>query len=72
MITLMTIGIIVLSIKLIIIAFKAAWGITKAVLFVAFLPLILIGMLVAGLAALAAPVLIIGLIGAFMIPRVCD
>ncbi|MDD7719399.1 MAG: hypothetical protein PUJ11_07885 [Eubacteriaceae bacterium] len=72
MITLMTIGIIVLSIKLIIIAFKAAWGITKAVLFVAFLPLILIGMLVAGLAALAAPVLIIGLIGAFLIPRVCD
>lgn len=68
----MTIGIIVLSIKLIIIAFKAAWGITKAVLFVAFLPLILIGMLVAGLAALAAPVLIIGLIGAFLIPRVCD
>ena len=72
MITLMTIGIIVLSIKLIIIAFKAAWGITKAVLFVAFLPLILIGMLVTGLAALAAPVLIIGLIGAFLIPRVCD
>lgn len=72
MITLMTIGIIVLSVKLIFIAFKAAWGITKAVLFVAFLPLILIGMLVAGLAALAAPVLIVGLIAAFLIPRVCD
>ena len=70
MITLMTIGIIVLSIKLIMLAVKAAWGITKAVVFVVFLPLILIGLLIAGLATIAGPLLVIGLLAAFLLPRV--
>lgn len=69
---LISIGIFVLAFKLILLAIKAAWGITKAVVFVAFLPLILIGMLIAGLASLAAPILIIGLLAAFIIPKICD
>lgn len=70
MITLMTIGIIVLSIKLIMLAFKAAWGITKAIIFVAFLPVILVVLLIAGLASVAGPLLVIGLFAAFLLPRV--
>ncbi|MGN0733100.1 MAG: hypothetical protein ACI4LC_02880 [Emergencia sp.] len=70
MITLMTIGIIVLSIKLILLAVKAAWGITKAVLFVAFLPVILVVLLIAGLASVAGPLLVIGLLAAFLLPKV--
>ena len=70
MITLITIGIIVLSIKLVLFAVKAAWGITKAVLFVAFLPVILVVLLIAGLASVAGPLLVIGLLAAFLLPKV--
>ena len=70
MITLMTIGIIVLTLKLIMLAFKAAWGITKAIIFVAFLPVILVVLLIAGLASVAGPLLVIGLLAAFLLQRV--
>ena len=70
MITLMTIGIIVLTLKLIMLAFKAAWGITKPIIFVAFLPVILVVLLIAGLASVAGPLLVIGLLAAFLLPRV--
>ena len=70
MIALITIGIIVLSIKLVLFAVKAAWGITKAVLFVAFLPVILVVLLIAGLASVAGPLLVIGLLAAFLLPKV--
>ena len=70
MITLMTIGIIVLTLKLIMLAFKAAWGITKAIIFVAFLPVILVVLLIAGLASVAGSLLVIGLLAAFLLPRV--
>ena len=70
MITLMTIGIIVLTLKLIMLAVKAAWGITKAIIFVAFLPVILVVLLIAGLASVAGPLLVIGLLAAFLLPRV--
>ena len=70
MITLMTIGIIVLTLKLIMLAFKASWSITKAIIFVAFLPVILVVLLIAGLASVAGPLLVIGLLAAFLLPRV--
>lgn len=40
-------------------AFKAAWGITKVVLTFVFLPLILIGMFIAGAVYLVFPALVI-------------
>lgn len=65
MITLCVIGILILSFKLIVLACKATWGITKALLFIIGLPVILIGLLVAGLVSLAAPMLLIMLIAVF-------
>ena len=40
-------------------ALKAAWGVTKVVLFLIFLPLILIGLVVGGMIYLALPILAI-------------
>lgn len=65
MITLCVIGILILLFKLIVLACKATWGITKALLFIIGLPVILIGLLVAGLVSLAAPILLITLIAVF-------
>ncbi|MCR5469129.1 MAG: hypothetical protein K6F37_09225 [Lachnospiraceae bacterium] len=49
--------------KLLVIAFQMAWGITKVVFTLIFLPLILIGLVVGGLIYVALPLLlIIGLI----------
>ena len=67
-ITFFIIGIIVLALKLAGFAFKAAWGITKAVLCVIGLPLLLVGLFVAGLVSLAIPLLLIGLLGVFLVP----
>ena len=50
--------------KLFCFGLKAAWGISKFILTIVFLPLILIGMVVGGLLYLALPILIvIGIIG---------
>ena len=59
MITLFVIGILILSIKFIVLACKATWGMAKALLFIIGLPVILIGLLIAGFISLAAPLLII-------------
>lgn len=69
MITLFVIGILILSIKLVIFAVKAAWGIAKAVLFIVGIPVILVGLLIAGLASLAGPLLVIALIAVFLVSR---
>ena len=45
--------------KILIFALKAAWGLMHILLTVVFLPLILIGMVMAGLMYLALPILII-------------
>lgn len=65
MITLFVLGILILSIKLIVLACRATWGLTKALLFIVGLPIILIGLLVAGFVSLAAPLLLITLITVF-------
>ena len=59
MITLFVIGILILSIKFIVLACKATWGMAKALLFI-------IGLLIAGFISLAAPLLIITLIAVFI------
>jgi len=45
--------------KLIAFSFRAAWGLTKCLLWLVFLPVIIIGVFAAGLVYLALPVLII-------------
>lgn len=45
--------------KLFIFGVKTAWGISKLLLTVVFLPLILIGMVIGGLMSIAFPILII-------------
>ena len=68
MITLFVIGILVFTVKLVHFAAKAAWGITKGVLFVIGIPALLIVLFVAGLAAFAVPLLILALLAAFLWP----
>ena len=68
MITLFVIGIIVITVKLVHFAFKAAWGITKGILFVVGIPALLIVLFVAGLAVLAVPLLALALLAAFLLP----
>lgn len=67
---LFTIGIIVLVVKIAKFALKAAWGLTKVVLFVIAFPAIVVAMFVAGLFVLAIPILIIALIASFVIPAI--
>ena len=63
MIILFTIASIIVFFKLMIFAVKACWGITKVLAFLILLPLILIGMVFAGLVVFPFPILaIIGLI----------
>ena len=68
MVTLSVIGILVFAVKLIHFAVKAAWGITKGVLFVIGIPALLIVLFVAGLVSLAIPLLILALLAAFLWP----
>ena len=68
MITLFVIGIIVFTVKLVHFAVKAAWGITKGVLFVMGIPALLIVLFVAGLVSLALPLLVLALLAAFLLP----
>ena len=68
MITLFVIGIFVFTVKLVHFACKAAWGITKGILFVIGIPALLIVLFVAGLAVLAVPLLLLALLAAFFWP----
>ena len=69
MITLFVVGLLIFSIKVALLAVKAAWGITKALLFVLGVPVLLIALLIIGLAYLAIPLLIVALLVAFLVPR---
>ena len=68
MIALFIIGILVFTGKLIHFACKAAWGITKGVLFVIGIPALLMVLFVAGLVSLAIPLLVLALVAAFLLP----
>ena len=68
MITLFVIGILVFTVKLVHFACKAAWGITKGILFVIGIPALLIVLFVACLAVLAVPLLLLALLAAFFWP----
>ena len=66
MIALFIIGILVFTGKLIHFACKAAWGITRGVLFVIGIPALLMVLFVAGLVSLAIPLLVLALAAAFV------
>ena len=68
MIALFIICILVFTGKLIHFACKAAWGITKGVLFVIGIPALLMVLFVAGLVSLAIPLLVLALAAAFLLP----
>ena len=68
MIALFIIGILVFTGKLIHFACKAAWGITRGVLFVIGIPALLMVLFVAGLVSLAIPLLVLALLAAFLLP----
>ncbi|MGN1307591.1 MAG: hypothetical protein ACI4V3_07980 [Faecousia sp.] len=68
MITLFVIGILVFTAKLVHFAVKAAWGITKGILFVIGIPALLTVLFVVGLAVLAVPLLVLVLLAAFLLP----
>ena len=53
------IGLIWLGWKLIVLAIKATWGITKVLLCIVFFPIILIGLVLGGLIYIALPILVI-------------
>lgn len=46
--------------RLILFAFKAAWGVTKVLFIIIIFPLVLVGMVVSGLLSLALPLLLVG------------
>ena len=57
---------IIVFVKLIGFAIRAAWGISKVIVTLVFLPLILIGLVLGGLIYLAFPILIVvGLVALF-------
>ena len=50
--------------KILGLAFRATWGLMKILLYVVFLPLILVGMVIGGLVYIALPILLsVGLVG---------
>ena len=68
MVTLFAIGILIFAWKLARLAIRAAWGITKGVLYVIGIPILLIGMFAAGLATLAVVLLVFAFLAAFLWP----
>lgn len=68
MITLFTIGILILVFKLVRFALRATFGIVKGVLIAIGFPVLLIVLFAVGLTALAVPLLLIGLLAAFLLP----
>ncbi len=56
--------------KLLMIAVRASWGILKILFMIVFLPLIIVGLLVAGIIYLAFPILLVlGLVAVFASDR---
>lgn len=70
MIILFVIGTVLFMLKMIIYAIKAAWGISKAFIFVIGIPIILIGLMISGILTFAVPLLLLALLGAFLPPAI--
>lgn len=68
MLTLFVIGLMVLCMKLVFIACKLAWGLFKGLVTLAWLPIALTVLVMAGLIKLALPLLLIALALALVFP----
>ena len=68
MVTLFVIGVIIFTVKIVHFTLKAAWGITKGILFVIGIPALLTVLFVGGLVSLAIPLLLLALLTAFLWP----
>ena len=55
--------------KMIVFAVKAAWGISKIVCTIVFLPLFLVGMVFAGLIGIALPILLVVGVVSLILPK---
>ena len=64
------IGLVVLLGKTCWIAVKAAWGLLQVLVFLLFLPAILVVLVLVGLIRLAVPLLFIALLAAFILPLI--
>ena len=60
---------IVVFVKILVFAVKAAWGISKIIVTVVLLPLILLGLVLKGLIDLAFPILLIIGVVSFLVLR---
>ena len=70
MITFLVIGVLVFAVKIVFLAIKAAWSITKGILLAVGIPVMLVALFAAGLAVLAIPLLVIALLAVFLLPIV--
>ena len=70
MITFPVIGVLVFAVKIVFLAIKAAWSITKGILLAVGIPVMLVALFAAGLAVLALPLLVIALLAVFLLPIV--
>ena len=61
-------GIVLFVFKLVLFAVRAAWGITKVLVFIIGIPLMLLALFLTGLVTLAVPLLVISLLAAFIGP----
>ncbi len=68
MVKLFALGVVLLALRLAQLAFKAGWGIKKAVLPALGISLILLALFAAGVVSFAVPLLLFGLLGAFLLP----
>lgn len=61
-------ALVVLAVQIVVLAVKAAWGITKIVLCVLGAPLLVLVLLLVGLSYLAVPLLVVALLAVFLAP----
>lgn len=69
MITFFVIGLVIFTIKIVLFSIRAAWSIVKILLVVLGVPTLLIMLIIIGLIHVAAPLLIVALLAAFIVPR---
>lgn len=68
MITILIIGIIVFMVKMVSLAVKATWGLTKAAFAVLSFPIVLLILFLVGLVYISLPLLLVGLLVVFLKP----
>ena len=68
MVKLFALGVVLLALRLAQLAFKAGWGIKRSVLMALGISLVLLALFAAGVVSFAVPLLLFGLLGAFLLP----